>query len=283
MHASHAAHGPWADFAFDPRAFKGALHDVAWQSGVDPRAAKAALRDAMREHGVDPRAVKAALRDAAREHGVDPRAVKAAFMGGGHHGHGHGQGRGGRGRRGGPMWGGQGPFPPGFPFHPGRGPRARRGDVRAALLALLAEEPRNGYQLMQEIERRSDGMWRPSPGSVYPALQQLEDEGLVRAEAVDGGRRFALTDAGRAHVEERGDALKEPWRTAGEEAGDEMLEMRKLVGQVGAAVMQVALAGTETQQAEARRVLADARRALYRILAEDEPEDEEDRGDTGTA
>ena len=74
---------------------------------------------------------------------------------------------------------------PGGPFG-GRGPRARRGDVRAALLTLLAEEPRNGYQLMQEIERRSEGVWRPSPGSVYPALQQLEDEGLVRAEETDG-------------------------------------------------------------------------------------------------
>ena len=104
-------------------------------------------------------------------------------------GRGRGRGRGGRGDaffwEGGPG----GPFPPGFPFHRGRGPRARRGDVRAALLALLAEEPRNGYQLMQEIERRSDGAWRPSPGSVYPALQQLEDEGLIRAEVQDGSRR----------------------------------------------------------------------------------------------
>ena len=84
------------------------------------------------------------------------------------------QGGPGRGRhRGGPRGG--------FPgFGPPRGPRARRGDVRAALLLLLAEEPRNGYQLMQEIEQRSDGLWRPSPGSVYPSLQQLEDEGLGR-------------------------------------------------------------------------------------------------------
>src|SRR3954452_6065800 len=136
-------------------------------------------------------------------HAYDPRvAGLLRFAQAGGHGH-HGHGRGRRGRGG---WGGPGPG--GFGGH--RGPRARRGDVRAALLALLAEEPRNGYGLMQEIEQRSDGMWRPSPGSVYPALQQLEDEGLVRAEVVDGGRRFALTDAGRAHVDERGDALKEP-------------------------------------------------------------------------
>src|SRR5689334_4364215 len=146
---------------------------------------------------------------------VDPRVLShwLRAMGGGHHG--QGRGRGGRDRRHGDLgWGPGGPFPPGFPFHRGRGPRARRGDVRAALLALLAEEPRNGYQLMQEIERRSGGMWRPSPGSVYPALQQLEDEGLVHAEVQDGRRHFALTDAGRAHVEAQGDALKEPWRAA---------------------------------------------------------------------
>jgi DNA-binding PadR family transcriptional regulator len=277
MHGGHAARGPWDEFGLDPRAMKEALHGVAREAGFDRRAIKAAVRDAARQAGVDPHAVKAALHDAACEHGVDPRAVKAAFMGGEHRGHGQGRGR---GRRGGRGWG-PGPVPPGFPFHPGRGPRARRGDVRAALLALLAEEPRNGYQLMQEIERRSDGMWRPSPGSVYPALQQLEDEGLVRAEAVDGGRKFALTDEGRAHVEEQGDALKEPWRAAGEEAGDGMLELRRLVGQVGAAVMQVALAGSEGQQEEARKVLADARRALYRILAEDEPDDADD--DSGEA
>ena len=212
----------------------------------------------------------------------DPRFIwmaKMAKMAGGPDERGRGRGRGhGRGRHGDRSYwesGPGGPFPPGFPFHRGRGPRARRGDVRTALLALLAEEPRNGYQLMQEIERRSDGMWRPSPGSVYPALQQLEDEGLVRAEDLDGRRVFALTDTGREHVAAQGDALKEPWRAASEEAGDGMMELRRLIGQVGAAVMQVALAGSEGQQAEARKVLADTRKALYRILAEDEPEDDE--------
>src|SRR5499427_9863508 len=93
----------------------------------------------------------------------------------------------------------------------GRGPRARRGDVRVAALLLLAEGPLNGYQIMQEIEKRSDGLWRPSPGSVYPALAQLEDEGLVRTQA-DGDRRsYVLTDAGRAHVDERSEELGAPW------------------------------------------------------------------------
>src|SRR5436305_15247900 len=106
-----------------------------------------------------------------------------------------GPGRGRRGRR--RRHGGR---PPSFAER--RGPKARRGDVRAAALVLLDEEPRNGYQLMQEIERRSDGAWRPSPGAVYPALQQLEDEGLVRTNERDGRKLYELTDTGRAHVEE---------------------------------------------------------------------------------
>src|SRR5215218_10650720 len=102
-----------------------------------------------------------------------------------------GPGRGPRGHRGGGHGRPGGPFPGGpFGFGGPRGRRARRGDVRAALLVLLAEEPRNGYQLMQEIEQRSDGIWRPSPGSVYPALQLLEDEGLVRVAPERGGKEY---------------------------------------------------------------------------------------------
>src|SRR3954470_17683212 len=97
----------------------------------------------------------------------------------------------------------------------GRRRRMRRGDVRAALLVLLAEEPRNGYGLMQEIERRSEGEWRPSPGSVYPALAQLEDEGLVRPDGAGTGRRFALTGEGSAYVEEHRAELGEPWANLG--------------------------------------------------------------------
>jgi hypothetical protein len=82
----------------------------------------------------------------------------------------------------------------------GRGGKARRGDIRTASLLLLAEEPRNGYAIMQEIEQRSNGVWAPSPGSVYPALSQLEDEGLIRSEEQDGRKQFTLTDAGRGRA-----------------------------------------------------------------------------------
>jgi DNA-binding PadR family transcriptional regulator len=163
---------------------------------------------------------------------------------------------------------GFGPF--GFGGPPGRGRRARRGDVRAATLLLLEEEPRNGYQLMQEIEERSGGVWRPSPGSIYPALAQLEDEGLVRSDETAGRRAFQLTDEGRKYVEENREALGIPWEEAGGDVPEGVFELRKLMMQLGMATMQVAQAGDEGQTAEARQVLEDARRALYRILAGDE-------------
>lgn len=181
---------------------------------------------------------------------------------------------GGRGRR----HHGRGPgfdpwaFGPGHrgggPGGPGRGRRARRGDVRAAILLLLEEEPRNGYQLMEEIELRSDGAWRPSPGSVYPALAQLEDEGLVRTEEAEGRRSFELTDAGKAHVEEHRGRLGAPWEKASRGVPEALTELRTLVEQVGLATMQVAQSASDEQLAEAKKVLGDARRALYRILAE---------------
>jgi DNA-binding PadR family transcriptional regulator len=182
--------------------------------------------------------------------------------------HHHGRGRhGGRGSWfGGPMGFG-GPGGPG-PF--GRGPRARRGDVRTALLTLLAEEPRNGYQLMQEIERRSEGVWRPSPGSVYPALQQLEDEGLVRAEETEGRKLFHLTDEGRAAAE-AGAGEGAPWDAASDAVDSDVWELFGVARQVGMAIFQIAQAGTADQLASAREILTNARRALYGILAEDEP------------
>ena len=151
----------------------------------------------------------------------------------------------------------------------GRGKRARRGDVRAAILLLLEEEPRNGYQLMQEIEERSGGVWRPSPGSIYPALSQLEDEGLVRSDESAGRRAFQLTDAGRAYIEENREALGSPWDEVGGDVPEGIFQLRKLMMQLGMATMQVAQAGDEAQTAEARKVLEDARRSLYRILAGD--------------
>src|SRR6201995_4170162 len=183
---------------------------------------------------------------------------------------------------GGPFGGG-----PGGPFgRGGRGPggrgRARRGDVRLALLRLLAEEPANGYQLMQTIEERSGGRWRPSPGSVYPTLAQLEDEGLIRSAEADGSRRFEITDAGREHLETRADE-PEPWKPHDEEGENAITELAPLVIQIGKAAWQVATVGDEAQRARATEVLADARRALYRILAEDAPDTDADADDPAHA
>lgn len=198
------------------------------------------------------------------------------------HGRGHGRGhewffggRHGRHReRGGPYGGpfGGGGQDGGFPFR--REGRARRGDVRAAVLLLLAEQPRNGYQLMQEIEQRSSGAWRPSPGATYPALQQLEDEGLVRVETDGNGRTFHLTDKGRKEAKKHEEETA-PWTAAAGEGHESAADLRDLFRQVAIAATQVARAGTTTQVAEARKVLAEARRALYRILAEDAPADDE--------
>jgi DNA-binding PadR family transcriptional regulator len=181
------------------------------------------------------------------------------------------------------------PFGPGFgprgfagfgpwPGEPkfARSRRVRRGDVRAAALSLLAEEPRNGYQIIQGIAERSGGVWQPSPGSVYPALQQLEDEGLIQAETPEGGRRrYALTDEGRAYVEEHADEVRAPWDDVASSVGSDAIELRHLVGQVAMAAVQVVQVGTEDQVAQARKMLTDTRRKLYAILAaEDEPADE---------
>ena len=169
------------------------------------------------------------------------------------------------------MWKGA-PFGgPGWGPHRRGGGRARRGDVRLALLRLLAEEPRNGYQLMQAIEERSRGLWRPSPGSVYPTLAQLEDEGLIRSAEADGARLFELTDAGRDHVQGREDEPS-PWEQEREETESPLTELGPLVIQIGKATFQVASAGDQGQRDRARVLLAETRRGLYRILAEDADE-----------
>jgi DNA-binding PadR family transcriptional regulator len=168
----------------------------------------------------------------------------------------------GRMWRGGPLGG------PGWgPHRRGRG-RARRGDVRLAMLRLLAEEPRNGYQLIQAIEERSEGLWRPSPGSVYPTLSQLEDEGLIRSVETEGTRLFELTDAGREHLEGRAEE-PDPWEPAGEEADNPLAELAPLVIAIGKATFQVASVGDSAQRRQARSLLTETRRALYRILAGD--------------
>lgn len=193
---------------------------------------------------------------------------------GGRRGHSRGPGFRGRpgfpGGRGSPGGFGYGPGP--WPGEPGmRGRRAKRGDVRAAALALLAETALNGYQIIQEISERSDGVWRPSPGSVYPALQQLEDEGLIRAEADESGRRsYQLTDEGRSYVEAHPGEVRAPWEAVAGSVGDSAIEMRDLLRQVGMAGFQVLSAGTPGQVKQAGQILADTRKALYRILAADE-------------
>jgi DNA-binding PadR family transcriptional regulator len=167
------------------------------------------------------------------------------------------------------------PFGPGGPFGRG-GPKARRGDVRTAALLLLDEGPRNGYQIMQDIEERSGGVWRPSPGSVYPALQQLEDEGLVRATEADGRKQFELTDAGKTHVAERGEDMPPPWEEMSGDYSDDMRAAGNLMREVALAFSQVLRAGSPSQIAEMSKVLADTRRSLYRILAEGEPAEGDD-------
>jgi DNA-binding PadR family transcriptional regulator len=144
--------------------------------------------------------------------------------------------------------------------------------VRLALLMLLSvEHPLNGYQLMQGLEERSDGRWRPSPGSVYPALQQLEDEGLIRSVPTEGesGRSFELTDAGRAHLAERGEQ-KAPWEQDGEEAGNPRARFRHTIGGLARTAAHVFQDGTPEQVDEALNILDDARKKLYRLLAGEE-------------
>jgi DNA-binding PadR family transcriptional regulator len=169
-----------------------------------------------------------------------------------------------------------GPFGP--PRFGGRGPRVRRGDVRAAILDLLAEgQPWNGYQIIQEIGARTQGVWRPSAGSVYPALQQLEDEALIRAEAGEDRRRmYTLSEEGRAYVEEHADELKASWDAVTGSVNDTEVQLRHTIHQVMVAVSQVAQAGSAAQVQQAGKILADTRRALYRILATDGEDVEED-------
>jgi DNA-binding PadR family transcriptional regulator len=164
------------------------------------------------------------------------------------------------------------PFgPPGFGSgFRGRGHRgrARRGNVRAAILALLAERPMHGYEMIQELATRTNGMWQPSPGSIYPALQLLEDEGLIASQQTEGKRLFSLTDAGRAEAE-RQPSAQTPWDEVTAGVDPAMFGLRDAAFQVGFAVMQVAQAGTESQQAEALEILTETRRRLYSILAQD--------------
>ena len=156
----------------------------------------------------------------------------------------------------------------GGPGGPGRGRRGRapRGDVRAAILLLLAEEPMHGYQLMQAIADRTDGRWTPSPGAIYPAISLLEDEGLVVARAESGRKVATLTDAGRALVDENRDTWPDPFDTAAH--GPAGPDLRGAVMQLGEAARQVGRTGSPDQRERAATIIDDARRALYLLLAD---------------
>ena len=124
----------------------------------------------------------------------------------------------------------------------------------------------HGYEVIQALEAQSGGRWRPSAGSVYPSLQQLSDEGLVTSEEIEGRRTYSLTDAGRAAAA-TAPVGRLPWsRGVDRDAPD----IRSLTVQLVGAGMQVQRMGSPAAQVEARRILADARRRIYRLLAEDE-------------
>jgi len=186
-----------------------------------------------------------------------------------------GSGR-GRGWGGPPPWASGfkgGPFGPwGIPFGSPRG-RAARGDVRAAVLLLLAEQPRHGYDIITELVERSEGRWQPSPGSVYPVLKKLAADGLVTATTEGERRVFELTAAGRRYVEEHADELGEPWADVGG-FPESTLELVDAARQAATALWQVAQTGDSGQITAAIEVLAETRRKLYRVLAGEALDDE---------
>jgi DNA-binding PadR family transcriptional regulator len=203
--------------------------------------------------------VQGAVRAMASEHGRSWR--------GGPWERGFGRPRGPRewhGGFGGP-WGGWWPGPPGF----ARGPKAGRGDVRAAILALLREGPRNGYQIMSEIEERSGGAWRPSPGAVYPALAQLADEGLIEGEESGGRRTYSLTEAGRRFVEENPDMARAAWESMEQGEAGEVPGLFVQAARLAGSIVQMANAGTPEQVHAAEQLLEQTRSRMYRILAGD--------------
>ncbi|WP_204800534.1 PadR family transcriptional regulator [Mycobacterium riyadhense] len=167
-------------------------------------------------------------------------------------------------------------FGPGFVFGfgPGgprggwrRGGRGRRGDVRAAILVLLAERPMHGYEMIQQIAERSNGIWRPSPGSVYPTLQLLDDEGLITASETDGSKKlFELTDDGRAAAEK---VEAPPWEEIAEGVDPGHINLRTATRQLFGAIAQSAHTASSEQQQRIVDIINTARREIYGILGED--------------
>jgi len=148
------------------------------------------------------------------------------------------------------------------------GTRMSRGDVRTAVLALLAEQPMHGYQIITEIEQRSGGMWKPSAGSVYPTLQLLADEGLIEATESNGRKTYSLTEQGRAMAAEDAERAA-PWEAFTAGGRGAMGALPKAGVELAQAAAQVGRTGTPEQVAAAVAVLDDARRRLYGILAGD--------------
>jgi DNA-binding PadR family transcriptional regulator len=176
-------------------------------------------------------------------------------------------------------WGAWWPGPPGPPRGAPRGAKAARGDVRAAILALLREGSRTGYQIMSDIEARSGGAWRPSPGAVYPALAALADEGLIVGEESGGRRTFSLTEAGRGYVEQNPEMARGAWESQSQQEDWQPPGLFAEAARLAGGIVQVAHAGTPEQVQAAERLLEQTRRRLYQILAGDAEPD--DAGDTG--
>ncbi|CAN5477882.1 hypothetical protein BH09ACT4_BH09ACT4_25270 [soil metagenome] len=154
-------------------------------------------------------------------------------------------------------------------FAPRAGGRMGRGDIRTAILAALAEEPMHGYQIIQAIEARTGGAWKPSPGSIYPTLQLLADEGLVTAEQVGERKVYSLTDAGREAAAESATG-PQPWGPHRmRENAEHSMALPKAGGKFAQAMMQVRHNGTPEQTERAIAIVDDARRKLYAILAEE--------------
>jgi DNA-binding PadR family transcriptional regulator len=171
-----------------------------------------------------------------------------------------------------------------------RGPRVRRGDVRSAILDVLRaaaerEESINGYQVIQQIADKSNGAWRPSPGSVYPTIQQLQDEGLVEEDQERGRRTLRLTGAGATYVHENAGELDAVWvpfatsERAERESGSDFADLKPEIGQVMGAVWQILTQGSEQQRAAAIEILVDTRRRLYGVLADGTEQEVDETGD----
>jgi DNA-binding PadR family transcriptional regulator len=175
-----------------------------------------------------------------------------------------------------PPW----PGPPGTPWAP-RGAKAARGDVRAAILALLREGPRTGYQIMSDIEERSGGAWRPSPGAVYPALAQLADEGLIVGDESGGRRTYRLTDAGRDYLEQNPGMARGAWESRSQQEAWQPPGLFAEAARLAGGIVQVAQAGTPEQVEAAERLLEQTRRRLYQILADESDSAEPDEPDGG--